>query len=166
LLYPRGPRSGPSYSVSAHHHLLAPSVPLAGTSRFRRLAAYTRCPRCAFPPRRPASGSVLSLYIPSPHAALFDRGEFIGCTCSVPSPMTSAFAQSPWARHSQNSHHPFPMGGWFRGFTGSLLAAACRVACPPDGSDRAIRPANGDFYSRASSESVTLLAVGYNYGGN
>jgi hypothetical protein len=22
------------------------------------------------------------------------------------------------------------MGGWFRGFTGSLLAAACRVACP------------------------------------
>jgi hypothetical protein len=109
---------------------------------------------------------VLSLYIPSPHAALYDRGEFIGCTCSVPSPMTSAFAQSPWARHSQNSHHPFPMGGWFRGFTGSLLAAACRVACPPDGSDRAIRPANGDFYSRASGESVTLLAVGYNYGGN
>jgi hypothetical protein len=27
--------------VSVHHHLLAPSVPLAGTSRFRRIAAYT-----------------------------------------------------------------------------------------------------------------------------
>ena len=109
---------------------------------------------------------MLSLYIPSPHAALYDRGEFIGCTCSVPSPMTLAFAQSPWARHSQNSHHPFPMGGWFRGFTGSLLATACRVACPPDGSDRAFRSANGDFYSRAFGKSVTLLVVGYNYGGN
>jgi len=73
---------------------------------------------------------VLSLLVPSPHAALYDRGEFIGCTCSVPSPMILAFAKSPLARHSQNSHHPFPMGGWFRGFTGSLLAAACRVACP------------------------------------
>jgi hypothetical protein len=109
---------------------------------------------------------VPSLYIPSPHAAFYDRGEFIGCACSVPSPMTLAFAESPLARHSQNSHHPFPMGGWFRGFTGSLLAAACRVACPPDGSDWAFRPANGDFYSRASGESVTLLVVGYNYGGN
>jgi hypothetical protein len=66
---------------------------------------------------------VLSLYIPSPHAALFDRGEFIGCTCSVPSPMTSAFAQSPWARHSQNSHHPFPMGD---GFAASLIRCSLR----------------------------------------
>jgi hypothetical protein len=37
---------------------------------------------------------------------------------------------------------------------------------PPDGSDREFRPANGDFYSRASDESVALLVVGYNYGGN
>jgi hypothetical protein len=108
---------------------------------------------------------VLSLYVPSPHAVLYDRGEFIGCACSVPSPMTLAFAQSSRARHSQNSHHPFPMGEWFRGYPGSLLATACRVACPPDGSDREFRPANGDFYSRASDESVTLLVVGYNYGG-
>ena len=58
------------------------------------------------------------------------------------------------------------MGGWFRGYTGSLFAAAYRVACPPDGSDQAFRPADGDFYSRASGESVALLVVGYNYGGN
>ena len=45
--------------------------------------------------RRPTSDSVLSLYLPSPHAALYDRGEFIGCACSVPSPMTLAFAESP-----------------------------------------------------------------------
>jgi len=58
------------------------------------------------------------------------------------------------------------MGGWFRDYTGSLLAAACRVACSPDGSDREFRPANGNFYSRASGESVALLVVGYNYGDN
>ena len=59
------------------------SVPLAGTSRFRRLAVYTGCPRCAGAPRRPASGSVLSLYVPSRHAVLYGHGESIGCTYSV-----------------------------------------------------------------------------------
>src|SRR3954466_9623551 len=39
----------------------APSAPLAGTSRLHRRAAYTRCLRCAGAPRRPASGSGLSL---------------------------------------------------------------------------------------------------------
>ena len=41
---------------------LAPSAPLAGTSRLHRLAAYTRCPRCAYShmPRRPTTGSELS----------------------------------------------------------------------------------------------------------
>jgi hypothetical protein len=70
------------------------------------------------------SGSVLSLYLPSLHAALYDLGEFISCTRSVPSLMTLAFAKSLTARHSRYPHHPFPMGGWFRGFTGSLIAAA------------------------------------------
>src|SRR5712664_211440 len=34
----------------------APSVPLAGTSRFHRMAAYTRCLRCAGAPKRPRRG--------------------------------------------------------------------------------------------------------------
>ena len=45
------------------------------------------------------------------------------------------------------------------------LATACPLACPPGGSDRAFHPANRDFYSRAFGELVTLLTVGYNYGG-
>src|SRR3974377_2108576 len=53
----------------------APSVPLAGTPRFHRSAAYTRCLRCTGAPRRPASGSELSLHIPSRHAILSDPGE-------------------------------------------------------------------------------------------
>src|SRR6266852_1847605 len=43
----------------------APSVPLAGTSRFHRMAAYTRYLRCAGAPKRPPSGSGLSLPTPS-----------------------------------------------------------------------------------------------------
>src|SRR5215471_14937892 len=39
------------------------------------MAAYTRCLRCAGAPRRPASGSELSLHIPSWHAVLSDPGE-------------------------------------------------------------------------------------------
>src|SRR5208337_1654318 len=53
-----------------------PSAPLAGTSRFRRMAAYTGCLRCAGAPRRPTSGSGLSLSIPAWHAVLNDPGEF------------------------------------------------------------------------------------------
>lgn len=98
-------------------------------SRFHRIAAYTGCPRCAFPPRRPASGSVLSLYVPSPHAAPYVRGESLGCTGAVPSPMTLPFAKSRSARHSRNSHHPFQMGGWFRGL---LVRYRCSLSsCLP-----------------------------------
>jgi len=39
------------------------------------MAAYTQCLRCAGAARRPASGSELSLHIPSWHAVLFDPGE-------------------------------------------------------------------------------------------
>src|SRR3974390_1621459 len=61
------PRSVITYS--------APSAPLAGTSRLHRLAAYTRCLRGAGAPRRPASGSELSLHILSWHAVPWDPGE-------------------------------------------------------------------------------------------
>jgi hypothetical protein len=57
-------------------------------------------------------------------------------------------------------------GGWFRGYTGSLLRYGLSSCSPPlYGSDQEFPPANGDFYSRASGESVALLVVGYNYGG-
>jgi len=38
-------------------------------------ATYTRCLRCAGAPRRPTSGSKLSLHIPSWHAALYVPGK-------------------------------------------------------------------------------------------
>ena len=144
----------------------APSAPLAGASRFHRWAAYTRCLRCASPPRRPASGSVLSLCVPSRHAVLCDRGEFIGCSCSVPSPTTLAFAVSP----TGSALPSLPSSA----SDGRVNFAASPVRCcyglssclPPGGSDRACRPADEGFYSRAFGGSVTLPVVGYNYGGN
>jgi hypothetical protein len=90
-----------SPSTGSRPSSATPSAPLAGTSRLRRLAVYTRCPRCASLPRRPASGSVLSLLVPSRHAVLSDRGESIGCAHSVTTPMTLAFAESQAARHSR-----------------------------------------------------------------
>ena len=72
--YPRGPRSGPGCSVPVRHHLIGPIRP---TRRHIAISpAYTRCLRCAGAPRRPASGSGLSLPIPSWHAVLSDPGEF------------------------------------------------------------------------------------------
>jgi hypothetical protein len=114
----------------------APSAPLASTSRFRRLAAYTRCLRCAYSPRRPVSGSVLSLSVPSRHAALYDRGEPIGCLCPVPSPTALAFAETRPARHSQVPPSSASDGTLFSRLLWFAIAAACRVARPPGGSDR------------------------------
>jgi len=92
------------------------------------------------------SGSVLSLYLPSPHAALYDRGKFISCIRSVPSPMTLAFAKSLTARHSRNLHHPFPMEGWFRGFTGSLFRCSrVELLAPLYGSDQGVSQPTGTF---------------------
>jgi len=129
-LYPRGPRSGLGSVVPVHPHLFGPICPTRRRISISPLAAYTRCLRCASPPRRPASGSVLSLCVPSRHAVLCDRGEFIGCSCSVPSPTTLAFALSPPARHSRVYRHPLRTGESISRLPRFAVATACRVACP------------------------------------
>ena len=94
LLYPRGPRSGLGFVVPVHQRLFDLICPTRRQILFRRTAVYTGCLRCAGAPRRPASGSVLSLCVPSRHAVLIDHGESIGCFHSVlhqwhrPSPRT------------------------------------------------------------------------------
>jgi hypothetical protein len=75
-LYSGGPRSGPGYAVLDHHHLIDPIRPTRGHIAISSHSAYTRCLRCAGAPRRPASGSGLSLHIPSWHAILYDPGDF------------------------------------------------------------------------------------------
>jgi hypothetical protein len=82
-LYPRGLRSGLGSIVPAHLRLIDLIRPTRRHIPISPLGVYTGCPRCAGAPRRPASGSVLSLYVPSRHAVLYGHGESIGCTYSV-----------------------------------------------------------------------------------
>jgi hypothetical protein len=98
----------------------APSAPLAGTTRFRRLAAYTSCRCCASlllspTPRQPTSGSVLSLAILRRHVVLWDPGKFIGCLHPVPSPTTLAFDLSGGSQHFRSPTLRFSWEGSFRG---------------------------------------------------
>ena len=132
----------------------------AGTSRFHRMAAYTRCLRCAGAPRRPASGSELSLHIPSWHAVLSDPGEFnidiqkfdadIGLRRMTTGSALPTLPQSVPRGQSISWLH------WF------ASATACRVARPPV-RIRLERPAFGDFYFQAFNGLVTLPVAGYNY---
>jgi hypothetical protein len=147
---------------------LAPCAPLAGTARLRRSAAYTRCLRCVpTGPRRPASGSMLSLPILSRHVALNDSG-------------TAAHAQflrrTRWPSSKRNnglgtSNIATIRFAW-RVHFGALLrftcATTCRVVCPPGGSDRAslARP-TGTFtsglpvnWSPVSSPDIATVATG------
>ena len=75
--YPRGPRSGPGCSVPVRHHLIGPIRPTRGHIAISPHSGLYATPfRCAGAPRRPASGSELSLHIPSWHAVLSDPGQF------------------------------------------------------------------------------------------
>ena len=130
------------------HAYSTSSIPRAGTSRFHRMAIYTGCLRCAGAPRRPASGSVLSLCVPSRHAVLYGHGESIDCTCSVlhrwhgPSPRAygSALPRLPIIR--------FRRAEGFRGFSGSLALQPVELLVSL-ADLTGFPPANGEFYLRA-----------------
>jgi hypothetical protein len=104
-LYPRGPRSGPSYSVSVHQRLIGPIRPTCGHIPISPHCGLYEMPSLcvALPPRRPTTGSVLSLVILYRHVVLRDPGKFFGCLHPVPSPMTLAF--DLWER---SRHFPLP----------------------------------------------------------
>src|SRR5713226_7248595 len=124
------------------------------------MAAYTRCLRYAGAPRRPASGSGLSLLIPSWHAVLSDPGESdidiqnfdadIGLRRMTTGSALPRLPQSVPRGRSISWLH------WF------ASATACQVARPPV-RIRLERPAFGDFYFQAFNGSVSLPVAGYNY---
>src|SRR3984893_9526606 len=100
---------------------LVPCAPLGGTARFHRTAAYTRCLRCApiSAPRRPTSGSVLSLAYFLDMSSSGTDGKFI--RLPIPSSFTDDAGLRPEgkrSRHFQLPHPPILVGGsLFRGFT-------------------------------------------------
>src|SRR5262249_34420123 len=76
VLRPRGPRSEPGYILSRSIHAYWPHPTHSQAHHdFADCATYTRCLRCAGAPRRPTSGSELSLHILSWHAVPYVPGE-------------------------------------------------------------------------------------------
>jgi hypothetical protein len=123
-----GPRSGPGYVVPVHLHLLAPSAPLAGTPGFHRLAAYTRCLRCAYlhRPRRPTTGSELSLMVFRNMSSSETTGNFSAAP-------TQCFAENDGLRlqltvsaFPEPPHSDSGEGDCFRGFTTVRLCYGSR----------------------------------------
>jgi hypothetical protein len=156
----KGPRSGPGYAVLDHHHLIDPIRPTRGHIAISSHSAYTRCLRCAGAPRRPASGSGLSLSIPSWHAILYrPRGlqhrQFQTTTLTSPSPRDQRLGipNIPAIRFTRGNHFGASQ------FTHSLRPAS--LLAPLYGSDQFL--AVGGFYFQASGVSVTLPAAGYDY---
>src|SRR3954452_13699787 len=140
---------------------LAPSAPLAGTSRLHRRTAYTRCLRCAGAPRRPASGSGLSLPFRPDMPSSLTPGSSTSHVSSVamptrPSPRSERLGtpNTPAIRFTRD-----PL------FEASLVRVCYGLSgCSPPWADRTKFPwPTGDFYIQASGGSVALPAAGYDY---
>src|SRR5262249_39641277 len=137
------------------------SVPLASTSRFRRMAAYSRCPRCAGAPRRPASGSGLSLLIQSCHATLSDPGEF---DRRFSPEHRRRHWPSLWTKGLGTPNNPAIRFARGTVFAATLVRYCYGLSgCWPPCTDLTSLPANGGFYFQAFDGSVTLPVAGYNY---
>ena len=126
------------------------------------MAAYSRCLRCAGAPRRPASGSELSLRVLSWHAVHCDPGESDHRQFQI-SDVGVAFAANKPARHSRNPAIRFARGADFRGYLVHTIVTACPVARPPVRIRPTFTSAHGGFYFQAFSRSVSLPAAGYDY---
>src|SRR3954468_17417444 len=139
----------------------APSAPLAGTSRLHRRAAYTRCLRCAGAPRRPASGSGLSLPFRPDMPSSLTPGSSTSHVSSV------AMPTRPSPRSERLGTPKIPAIRFTRGssFEASLVRICYGLSgCSPPWTDRTKFPwPTGDFYIPASRGVGALPAAGYDY---
>src|SRR3954463_15691755 len=113
----------------------APSAPLAGTSRLHRRAAYTRCLRCAGEPRRPASGSGLSLPFRPDMPSSLTPGSSTSHVSSVAMPTRP----SPRSERLGTPNTPairFTRGPFFEASLVRQLLRPVRLLAPLDGSDQ------------------------------
>ena len=155
-LYPRGPRSGPGCAVPVHHHLLTPSAPLAGTTRLRRRAVYTHCPRCAPNFRRLGDPRVVPSF-----RWLFCIDMSSSKTPGVPrllppSSFTVDAGLRPGARVSASTnipHTPIPVRTHdFGAVLPFAFATTCRFACPSVGADQVFTRPTRTFTSGLSTD--------------
>ena len=114
--HPRGPRSGLGCSVPVHHHLIDPIRPTRRHVRISPLCDLYRRLRCAGAPKRPTSGSELSLSALYEHVVLYDPGDPMAAIIQFLHHRRWPSRGSENARHPQQSHNPLHVGHAFRGF--------------------------------------------------
>src|SRR3954468_12574675 len=142
----------------------APSAPLAGTSRLHRRAAYPRCLRCAGAPRRPTSGSGLSLPFRPDMPSSLTPGSSTSHVSSVAMPTRP----SPRSERLGTPNNPAIRFTRDPLFEASLVRICYGLSgCSPPWTDRTEFPwPTGDFYIQASGGSVALPVAGYDYNSN
>ena len=152
--YPRGPRSGPGYSVPVHHHLLGPIRP---TRRHASISPhcglYAAPSLCRLVPAS-AVGEQFRAFaaIPSQHVALNAPGESADCAHPVlrrrDSPSSIALLDSALSTPHFNPLHVESTFGvsWFAHSLrpAELLASLADLTRPS-----LLCPANRGFYFRA-----------------
>jgi len=146
-------------SVPVRHHLIGPIRPLRGHIAFHRIAAL----RDAFAVRErlgePASGSELSLHIPSWHAVLIR-----------PRGVQHRYVPELRCRHGLRAFDhrlalPKLPQSVPRGFPISWLHGSFRYGlpgCSPPCTDQTGSPAFGTFYFQASTARSPSPSAGYN----
>ena len=154
-LYPRGPRSGPGYSVPVHQHLIGPIRPTRRHISISptRLIRDALAVRLTSTPRRPASGSVLSLAILCRHVALKDPGKPIGCY--YPVLHRSRWPSTIWEGLGTSIalHPPILVEesiSWLN--YGSLTLQPADLLAPFVGADQAFAQPTGTFTSGLSTD--------------
>jgi len=104
-------------------------------------------------PRRPASGSVLSLAVLCQHVVLRDPGKLMSCFDPVPSPTTLAFDLSGRSRHFRSPTLRFSWKGSFRDFTTVRSRYDLSTCSPPFvGADQGLPQPTEAFTSGLSTD--------------
>ena len=130
----------------------ATSVPLLGTSPFGRRAVYVRCCRCAGAPRRPRSGSVLSL----PFCLNMSPSATPGSSAAAGTQFLRRRRWPSSRRETTRHFHHFPQSASRGAISeldyGSLALRPVELFAPLADLTKHLCSANGGFYFRASAE--------------
>jgi len=129
------------------------------------MAAYTGCLRCTGAPRRPTSGSGLSLTIPAWHAVLYDPGEFehrCGPVLRCRHGLRRDLSGSALPKFPQSASRGARLSGLPGLLTlrpARLLAPLCRIE-PVSRPQRAFTSGLSTVWSPSPSPGITTVATG------
>ena len=146
-----------------------PSAPLAGASRLHRLAAYTRCLRCAYShmPRRPTTGSELSLMLFRNMSSSETTGNFSAASTQYFTENAGLQLEVTVSAFPLSSHSDSGEGDFSRLYYGSLALRPAALLAPLVGADRTYTQPTRTFtsglpmvWSPAPSPDITTAPTG------